>query len=134
MALTFAVILFIQDSPFIYYAYAGFPIFFWEHVISNRETVLLGLQVLTKSNGKRIPHMTVASQSILYIGILESLVPAPHTICPVIDGLGIRILSPPYFQYLFRFCRAVAINLWLEFCKDKSCVGRVLGGFLCCHE
>ena len=79
VALILVIILFIQDSPFIYYAYAGFPIFFWEHVISNRETIWLGLQVLAQSDGKRIPPMTVATQTILYIGILESLVPAPHT-------------------------------------------------------
>jgi GPI ethanolamine phosphate transferase 1 len=74
VAVGLAVVLFIQDSPVIYYAYAGFPVFFWEHVLSNRETIWLGLQVLTQRDGKQVSLITVATQSILYIGILESLV------------------------------------------------------------
>jgi GPI ethanolamine phosphate transferase 1 len=78
-----AVVLFIQDSPLIYYAYAGFPVFFWEEVLSNWETIWLGLQVLTKSDGKQISPVTATTQSILYIGILESLVITFSTRCPL---------------------------------------------------
>jgi GPI ethanolamine phosphate transferase 1 len=69
-----AIVLFIQHCPLIYYAYAGFPVFFWDEVIASRETLKKGVEVLMRSDGERVSLMTIASQSILYIGILEFLV------------------------------------------------------------
>ena len=74
VAFTLIVILYIQRCPLIYYAYAGFPVFFWQEVLANRETLNQGLKVLMQSDGKQVSPMTIAFQSILYIGILESLV------------------------------------------------------------
>ena len=74
MAVVLTVMLFIQHCPLIYYAYAGFPVFFWEEVLANRETLRQGLKVLMQGDGKQVSLLTIASQSILYIGILESIV------------------------------------------------------------
>lgn len=73
--MTLAAVLYIQHCPLIYYAYAGFPVFFWEEVVANRETLREGLKVLMRSDGKQVSPLTIASQSILYISVLESLVP-----------------------------------------------------------
>ena len=48
--------------------------FFWEEVVVNREALREGLRVLMRGKGKNVSPLTVASQLILYIGILESLV------------------------------------------------------------
>ena len=74
-AVTLTAVLFIQHCPLIYYAYAGFPIFFWEQVLANRETLHKGLKVLLQGDGKQVSPITIGAQSILYIAILESLVP-----------------------------------------------------------
>jgi phosphatidylinositol glycan class N len=71
---TLATILFIQHCPLIYYAYAGFPVFFWQQVLANRETLKQGMKVLMQSKDKKMSPFTITSQAILYIGILESLV------------------------------------------------------------
>jgi phosphatidylinositol glycan class N len=71
---TLAAVLFIQHCPLIYYAYAGFPVFFWQQVLANRETLKQGMKVLMQSKDKKMSPFTIASQGILYIGILESLV------------------------------------------------------------
>jgi GPI ethanolamine phosphate transferase 1 len=70
-----ALVLFIQQCPLIYYAYAGFPVFFWEEVLANRETLKEGIKVLMEGDGKKISSLNITTQSLLYIGILESLVP-----------------------------------------------------------
>jgi phosphatidylinositol glycan class N len=69
-----AIVLFVQHCPLIYYAYAGFPVFFWEEVLANRETLKEGIKVLMEGDGKKISSINITSQSLLYIGILESLV------------------------------------------------------------
>ena len=72
--MTLTAVLYIQRCPLIYYAYAGFPVFFWGEILANRETLRQGLKVLMQGDGKQVSPMTIASQSILYVGILESLV------------------------------------------------------------
>ena len=74
VAVSLAAILYIQHCPLIYYAYAGFPVFFWQEVLTNRETLKAGLSVLMQGDGKKGSPVTIASQALLYIGILESLV------------------------------------------------------------
>ena len=74
VAVSLAAILYIQHCPLIYYAYAGFPVFFWQEVLTNRETLKAGLSVLMQGDGKKVSPVTIASQALLYIGILESLV------------------------------------------------------------
>jgi GPI ethanolamine phosphate transferase 1 len=91
---TLIAVLYIQHCPLIYYAYAGFPVFFWEEVLANRETLQQGLKVLMQGDGKSISPLTIASQSILYIGILESLVPLFVSLTLM---LGIWIFSPSCF-------------------------------------
>jgi GPI ethanolamine phosphate transferase 1 len=74
VAVALTAVLYIQHCPLIYYAYAGFPVFFWEEVVASRETLREGLKVLMRRDGKQVSPFTIASQSLLYIGILESLV------------------------------------------------------------
>ena len=74
VSIVLALVLFIRHCPLIYYAYAGFPVFFWEEVIANRETLREGIKVLMEGDGKKISSINITTQSLLYIGILESLV------------------------------------------------------------
>ena len=96
--MTLAAVLWIQHCPLIYFAYAGFPVFFWEEVLANRETLKKGLKVLMQGDGKQISPMTIASQSILYIAILESLVSLiSYSRIHLLIILGVWIFSQTYF-------------------------------------
>jgi hypothetical protein len=49
-------------------------VFFWDEVIASREILKKGVEVLIRGDGERVSLMIIASQSILYIGVLEILV------------------------------------------------------------
>jgi len=78
---TLTAVLFVQRCPIIYYAYAGFPVFFWEQVLANRKTLYQGLKVLMQGDGRQVSPVTIGAHSILYIGILEPLVPSTSVCC-----------------------------------------------------
>ena len=96
-ALLLTVVLFIQHSPLIYYAYAGFPIFFLEEVLANRETIKAGLKILMEGAGKQVSPAIITSQLVLYIGILESLVPQTHWLS---DSRYMAIFTDIFFLFV----------------------------------
>lgn len=59
----------ISKSPLTYYAYAAFPVFFWEGVTTRRECLVRGSQVVF---GKLRPVSLILGAAI-YIGIIISL-------------------------------------------------------------
>ncbi|KAI1436326.1 PigN-domain-containing protein [Xylaria sp. CBS 124048] len=63
----------ISQSPPTYYAYAFFPVVFWEEVYARRESLVRGRQVLLGhiTTGTRLLSFTL--NSITYIGIIVSL-------------------------------------------------------------
>ena len=94
VSITLAAVLYIQHCPLIYYAYAGFPVFFWEEVISNRTTLKQGMKVLMQIEGKSISAQTLVLQILIYLGILESLVLIPlHPRVPFGGADGCRYMD-----------------------------------------
>lgn len=74
----------ISRSPVSYYAYAFFPVFFWEEVCARRESLAEGGKVLfghVQSGGSLA---TLLINTAVYVGIIESLVSGPervHDVC-----------------------------------------------------
>ncbi|KAI0387609.1 GPI ethanolamine phosphate transferase 1 [Hypomontagnella monticulosa] len=63
----------ISHSPITYYAYAFFPVFFWEEVYARRESLAKGRQALF-GHIKTGPNVvSLVLNIITYIGIIESL-------------------------------------------------------------
>ncbi|KAI0888857.1 GPI ethanolamine phosphate transferase 1 [Annulohypoxylon maeteangense] len=63
----------IVHSPITYYAYAFFPVFFWEEVYARRDSLVKGRQVLF-GHIKTGPNvLTLLINIVTYVGILESL-------------------------------------------------------------
>jgi phosphatidylinositol glycan class N len=63
-----------QGSSWRYYAYAVFPVFFWEEVFARRKAVVAGREILlghVKSIGG---YIWFALQTAAFVGILEALV------------------------------------------------------------
>jgi GPI ethanolamine phosphate transferase 1 len=63
-----------SHSPITYYAYAFFPVFFWEEVFARRHSVIKGRQALFGhvQLGPKMANLILGS--ISYLGIIESLV------------------------------------------------------------
>jgi GPI ethanolamine phosphate transferase 1 len=67
-------VLFVQQSPWIYYVYAFFPVMFWEEIWASRPALVKGSKILfghTSSNGDII---RVVLASCGFVGLLEALV------------------------------------------------------------
>lgn len=64
----------VDKSPATYYAYAFFPVFFWEEVFASRKAVALGLKALFAHVHGFSAYILFFTQLVLYIVVLESLV------------------------------------------------------------
>jgi phosphatidylinositol glycan class N len=72
----------ISKSPLTYYAYAFFPVFFWEEVYARRESLVEGRKQLfghIKSGGNLA---SLVFNCAVYVGIIESLVSSTANISP----------------------------------------------------
>ncbi|KAK8042672.1 phosphatidylinositolglycan class N [Apiospora phragmitis] len=63
----------VSRSPATYYAYAFFPVLFWEEVFARRESLAKGRRALFGhvTSGPRVLSLVV--NSVLYLGVIESL-------------------------------------------------------------
>ena len=67
-------VLLYQGSSWRYYFYAAFPIFFWEEVFSRRKALIAGRKVLLGGIHSFGGYLTLALQTLLFLGVLEALV------------------------------------------------------------
>ena len=67
-------VMFMQKAPFMYYAYAIFPLVFWEEVVARREALALGSHHLLKDIKNRDDYLRLALQALGFIAVLEALV------------------------------------------------------------
>ncbi|OTA90287.1 hypothetical protein M434DRAFT_398066 [Hypoxylon sp. CO27-5] len=63
----------VSHSPVTYYAYAFFPVFFWEEVYARRESLVKGRQALFGHIKTATSMSTLVLNIVIYIGIIESL-------------------------------------------------------------
>ncbi|KAK8011339.1 GPI ethanolamine phosphate transferase 1 [Apiospora arundinis] len=63
----------VSRSPVTYYAYAFFPVLFWEEVFARRESLAKGREALFGhvTSGPRVLSLVI--NSVLYLGVIESL-------------------------------------------------------------
>lgn len=64
----------ISESPITYYAYAFFPVFFWEEVFARRTGLLSGLKVLFGGIRGKAAQSAFALEALIFITTLEGLV------------------------------------------------------------
>ncbi|KAK5633125.1 hypothetical protein RRF57_008839 [Xylaria bambusicola] len=65
--------IYISESPLTYYAYALFPVLFWEEVYARRESLARGRQVLLGHIKTGTKVFSFILNFTLYVGIIESL-------------------------------------------------------------
>ncbi|KAI5920231.1 Phosphatidylinositolglycan class N-domain-containing protein [Camillea tinctor] len=63
----------VSGSPPTYYAYAFFPIFFWEEVYARRDSLVKGRRALFGHIKSGASTLTLALNIVTYIGIIQSL-------------------------------------------------------------
>jgi hypothetical protein len=67
-------VLFMQQSPWIYYAYAFFPVMFWEEVWASRPALVKGCKVLLGNVSSSTDVLKLAVSTLGFFGVLEALV------------------------------------------------------------
>ncbi len=67
----------VSHSPYTYYAYAFFPVFFWEEVYARRFSLVKGGRVLFGNVKSSANVLSLLLNAIAYVGIIESLVSLP---------------------------------------------------------
>ena len=72
-------ILWVQKSPVTYYAYAAFPLAFWEETIARRGALVAGKDALLDHAKSKQETVTVAVGALAFAGLLEALVSSEAT-------------------------------------------------------
>ncbi|KAF2199199.1 PigN-domain-containing protein [Delitschia confertaspora ATCC 74209] len=67
-------VLFIQQSPWIYYAYAFFPVIFWEEVFARRAALVKGKDVLFRHISSSWDVFKLVLGALAFVGLVEALV------------------------------------------------------------
>jgi phosphatidylinositol glycan class N len=64
----------VEKSPFMYYAYAIFPVLFWEEVYARRQGLYAGTKVLFSHVRGISGYLSFAFESALFLAVLQALV------------------------------------------------------------
>lgn len=67
-------LLYARESSWTYYAYAVFPVVFWEEVWARRGVVALGKQALLGGQVSREEYIRLGTNMLAVVGVLEALV------------------------------------------------------------
>ncbi|RMZ80194.1 hypothetical protein DV737_g3071, partial [Chaetothyriales sp. CBS 132003] len=64
----------VEKSPLTYYAYAFFPLFFWEDVFAHRRGFVAAARLLFADLDRPSAYLSLALQALVYLAVLEGLV------------------------------------------------------------
>ena len=67
-------VFWIQKSSYSYYAYGAFPVFFWEEVVTRREALSKGRQILLGHVQSVGGFVSFGLKTLAFVGVLEALV------------------------------------------------------------
>ncbi len=75
----------VEKSPFMYYAYALFPVLFWEEVYARRQMLGLGTKFLFSHIRGTSAYMSSALESVAFVAVLQALVSTYRPSSKVVD-------------------------------------------------
>ena len=64
----------VDRSPFMYYLYAFFPVFFWEEVFARRNGCIAGIKILFGDMKDSSAYLTFAIQLAVFLAVIQALV------------------------------------------------------------
>lgn len=106
----------ISESPLTYYAYAFFPVFFWEEVYARRESLTEGRKALFGHIKSSSNLVSLFFNCAVYVGIIESLVSSSrhlHTLVRRTYNSGLGLYPPRNLDNIIRHWRLLAYYLWI---------------------
>ncbi|KAF2430990.1 GPI ethanolamine phosphate transferas-like protein [Tothia fuscella] len=113
-------LLFVQHSSWTYYAYAIFPVFFWEGVYAGRGALIKGRKVLFGDVSSKKEYMGTVIKGVAFVGMLEALVQSYHhreiyTICYIL-----AIAWPAFYGMDFVRHNSLSVATWGASCASMS--------------
>jgi phosphatidylinositol glycan class N len=119
LVLLFAYLL-VQHSPWTYYAYAIFPVFFWEEVFAQRAALTKGRRVLFAKLSLKKDRVYFALQALAFVGLLQALVWSysnriVYSIC-----YALAIAWPAVYGVDFLRKNTVVVGMWGVSCFCMS--------------
>lgn len=116
--------LFVRKAPISFYAYALFPLVFWEEVVARRKAVLKGSRVLLQDVKSKKQVIFLAFEALAFVGLLEALVsfhihilpyhtPESFAIVHMLTTEAAQVLS--YFHRIIYTICFVAASSWPAF-------------------
>ncbi|KAF2092034.1 putative phosphatidylinositolglycan class N [Saccharata proteae CBS 121410] len=134
--------LWVQKSSWTYYAYAFFPVMFWEEVFARRAALAKGKDVLFAHVKGGKDFLMLAVKVVAYLGLLEALVQSyfhreVFTLCyilatlwPVFYGMGFVRQHAVLIATWWLSCSMMSVFTLLSAVKSESLTLILLGGFL----
>lgn len=74
IAVQLASIIFLQQSPWRYYLYSFFPVYFWQEVFVRKDILAKGGKILLAHIKTPAAYVTLAIKTLSYIAALEAIV------------------------------------------------------------
>ena len=74
IAIQLASVIFLQKSPWRYYLYAFFPVYFWQEVFVRKDILSKGGKILFAHIKTPAAYATLAIKTLFYIAALEAIV------------------------------------------------------------
>ncbi|KXJ92328.1 Phosphatidylinositolglycan class N-domain-containing protein [Microdochium bolleyi] len=110
----------ISQSPPTYYAYAFFPVFFWEVVYARRESLSKGRRVLFAHVKTGSNAMSIVFNTIVYIAVIQSLA-FGYIYREILTGLYVMgALFPVFLGMSFLRKHAALAATWISSCLLMS--------------
>ncbi|KAF2637556.1 PigN-domain-containing protein [Massarina eburnea CBS 473.64] len=135
-------VLFMQQSPLIYYAYAFFPVVFWEEIWARKSALVRGSKVLFANVKSPVEKVKLLLSTLGFFGLLEALVQSYfkreiYTICYLLATswpafYGLEFMKQNIFTTAIWIisCMAMSVFTTLPAIKAEDLNLILLGGFL----
>jgi phosphatidylinositol glycan class N len=129
-------ILFAQSSPAVYYAYAFFPVMFWEEIWASRTALTKGCKILFGHVSSPTDIFKLVISVLGFFGVLEALVSIKLSTSrhSADDVTGAKLLPPRNLHYLLPSRNHLAGFLRHGFHEAKPLDCLNLGTFMHAHE
>ncbi|KAF2748611.1 GPI ethanolamine phosphate transferase 1 [Sporormia fimetaria CBS 119925] len=113
-------VLWMQRSPWIYYAYAFFPVMFWEEIWANRPALQKGSKILFASVSSHADVIKLVVSTVGFFLVIEALVQSYFqreifTICYLLATTW-----PAFYGYGFVKQNALLVATWVSSCMLMS--------------
>ena len=104
-------LLVIRRSPWTYYTYAFFPVFFWEEVFARRRALYAGRITLLDHIRSRHDVFILLLKTLASMGLLEALVSSEMSICWFPELLTANKVLSYFHREVYTIC-FIAAALW----------------------